>query len=115
MLRFLIAILFNAKRGPQLVSAMRKMIKHKDKYPEKTRYALALKLIRYLKKSARITTEVYGTENLPSEGGYVMYPNVNIVTEMTNMIDAERAYQANATAFNASKAIATKGLEIGRT
>ena len=75
MLRFLIAILFNAKRGPQLVSAMRKMIRHKDKYPEKTRYALALKLIRYLKKSARITTEVYGTENLPAEGGYVMYPN----------------------------------------
>ena len=49
------------------------------------------------------------------ENGYVMYPNVNIVTEMTNMIDAERAYQANATAFTASKAIATKGLEIGRT
>lgn len=49
------------------------------------------------------------------ENGYVMYPNVNIVAEMTNMIDAERAYQANATAFTASKAIATKGLEIGRS
>ena len=49
------------------------------------------------------------------ENGYVLYPNVNIVTEMTNMIDAERAYQANATAFASSKAIATKGLEIGRT
>ena len=49
------------------------------------------------------------------ENGYVMYPNVNIVTEMTNMIDAERAYQANATAFTASKAMAMKGLEIGKT
>ena len=49
------------------------------------------------------------------ENGYVMYPNVNIVTEMTNMIDAERAYQANATAFNASKAMAMKGLDIART
>ena len=49
------------------------------------------------------------------ENGYVFYPNVNIVTEMTNMIDAERAYQANATAFNASKSIAMKGLEIGRS
>ncbi|MCR5106690.1 MAG: flagellar basal body rod protein FlgC [Lachnospiraceae bacterium] len=47
------------------------------------------------------------------EDGYVWYPNVNIVTEMTNMIDATRAYEANATAFTASKAIATKGLEIG--
>ncbi|NLG04409.1 MAG: flagellar basal body rod protein FlgC [Clostridia bacterium] len=45
--------------------------------------------------------------------GYVWYPNVNIVTEMTNMIDSSRAYEANATAFTASKTIAMKGLEIG--
>lgn len=49
------------------------------------------------------------------ENGYVYYPNVNIVEEMTNMIDAERAYQANATAFNASKSIAMKGLEIAKS
>ncbi len=48
------------------------------------------------------------------ENGYVMYPNVNIITEMTNMIDASRAYEANSTAFNASKAMAMKGLEIGK-
>ncbi|MCI9200852.1 MAG: flagellar basal body rod protein FlgC [Lachnospiraceae bacterium] len=48
------------------------------------------------------------------ENGYVMYPNVNIITEMTNMIDASRAYEANSTAFNATKAMAMKGLEIGK-
>ena len=47
------------------------------------------------------------------ENGYVTYPNVNIITEMTNLIDATRAYEANATAFNASKSMALKGLEIG--
>lgn len=47
------------------------------------------------------------------ENGYVTYPNVNIITEMTNMIDASRAYEANATAFNASKSMAQRGLEIG--
>lgn len=47
------------------------------------------------------------------ENGYVTYPNVNIVTEMTNLIDSSRAFEANATAFNASKAIALKGLEMG--
>lgn len=47
------------------------------------------------------------------ENGYVMYPNVNTVTEMTNLIDASRSYEANATAFNASKTIAMKGLEMG--
>ncbi len=47
------------------------------------------------------------------ENGYVTYPNVNIITEMTNMIDASRAYEANSTAFNASKSMALKGLELG--
>ena len=46
------------------------------------------------------------------ENGYVTYPNVNTITEMTNLIDANRAYEANATAFNASKSMATTGLSI---
>ncbi len=48
------------------------------------------------------------------ENGYVEYPNVNTVTEMTNLIDASRSYEANVTAFNASKSMALKGLEIGQ-
>lgn len=46
------------------------------------------------------------------ENGYVTYPNVNTITEMTNLIDASRAYEANATAFDASKAIASRGLDL---
>lgn len=48
------------------------------------------------------------------ENGYVTYPNVNIIMEMTNLIDASRAYEANSTAFNASKSIALKGLEMNQ-
>ena len=48
------------------------------------------------------------------ENGYVAYPNVNTVTEMTNLIDATRAYEANATAFDASKNMALTGLNIGK-
>ena len=48
------------------------------------------------------------------ENGYVTYPNVDVVTEMVNLIDASRSYEANATAFDASKSMALKGLEIGR-
>ncbi|MHB1407159.1 MAG: flagellar basal body rod protein FlgC [Desulfitobacteriaceae bacterium] len=46
--------------------------------------------------------------------GYVRLPNVNIVTEMVDMISASRAYEANVTALNASKSMASKALEIGR-
>lgn len=75
MLRFLWAIISNAKRGPKIIPTMRKMSKNPEKYSEEKRYAYAMKLIRYLKNSAKITTEVYGVENLPTEGGYVMFPN----------------------------------------
>lgn len=47
------------------------------------------------------------------ENGYVMYPNVNTVTEMTNLIDATRAYEANVTVLNSTKSMALKALEIG--
>ena len=48
------------------------------------------------------------------ENGYVMYPNVNIITEMTNLIDASRSYEANATAFAATKAMTQQGLQMGQ-
>ena len=47
------------------------------------------------------------------ENGYVWRPNVNTVTEMTNLIDATRAYEANTTAFNASKSMVQAALKIG--
>lgn len=49
------------------------------------------------------------------ENGYVSYPNVNTVTEMTNLIDASRAYEANTTAFNASKSMMQSALKIGQS
>ena len=46
--------------------------------------------------------------------GYVSYPNVNTVTEMTNLIDSSRAYEANTTAFDAMKNMVQAGLSIGQ-
>lgn len=46
--------------------------------------------------------------------GYVAHPNVEIVREMADLITSVRAYEANVTAFNASKNLFLKALEIGR-
>lgn len=46
--------------------------------------------------------------------GYVEMPNVQVMSEMVNMIAATRAYEANATALNEAKSLAVKALEIGR-
>lgn len=45
------------------------------RYTEEKRYAYARLTVDRMKKSGHITTIGYGTENLPKEGGYVMFPN----------------------------------------
>ncbi len=46
--------------------------------------------------------------------GYVAYPNVDIVTEMVDMMAATRAYEANVTAIEASRAMIQKALDMLR-
>lgn len=48
------------------------------------------------------------------EDGYVRLPNVEVVQEMTDMMAAYRAYEANITALNTFKDMAVKTLEIGK-
>ncbi len=70
---------------------------------------------------AEITTDtetgprVYDPTNPDADvDGYVTYPNVDIVVEMTNMLSATRSYEANLASVEASKRMALKALEIGR-
>lgn len=49
-----------------------------------------------------------------NEEGYVEYPNVTLVKEVTDAMAASQAYSANVTALNTLKTVANKGLEIGR-
>ena len=44
--------------------------------------------------------------------GIVMYPNINIVEEMTNIVSASRSFEANVTVIQATKELATKALQI---
>lgn len=46
--------------------------------------------------------------------GYVAYPNINIMQEMVDMIQASRAYEANIATMNTSKNMALSALEISR-
>ena len=48
------------------------------------------------------------------EDGFVRMPNVEVVQEMTDMMAAYRAYEANITALNVFKDMAMKTLEIGK-
>ena len=54
--------------------------------------------------------------NHPDAGkdGYVEYPNVDLLAEMSDLISASRAYESNVDTLNAQKNMISKALEIGR-
>ena len=58
---------------------------------------------------------VYNPEHPDADDrGYVQMPNVDLLKETIDGMEASRAYEANVTAFNAIKTMAAKGLEIGK-
>ena len=46
------------------------------------------------------------------EEGYVEFPDINVVSEMVQLIAASRGYEANVTVMNATKSLAKRSLEI---
>lgn len=48
------------------------------------------------------------------EEGYVEYPNVDLLVEMSDLIAASRAYESNIDTLNAQKNMISKALEIGK-
>ena len=75
MLRFIYVIIMNVFRAPYIVPKMRREAEHPERYTEEERYNLARHVVRLMKLSGKIHTRAYGIENLPKEGGYIMYPN----------------------------------------
>lgn len=75
MLRFIYVIIVNIFRILYYAPKMSHCAKHPEKYSAEDKYALAQKLIATVKRTGRITTEYYGTENLPENGGYIMFAN----------------------------------------
>lgn len=65
----------NLFRAPYMITRMRYEADHADRYTEDERYKLVRHVVFLMKKSGKIATQCYGLENLPTEGGYVMYPN----------------------------------------
>lgn len=79
------------------------MDKHDERYTEEQRYEVARRAVSIMQKNGFIHTNVYGEENLPDEGGYVMYANhqgkydaLGIISSHQNpctiMIDEKRSH-----------------------
>jgi len=58
---------------------------------------------------------VYDPQNVDAnEEGYVRFPAINLAAEMTDMMQAQRSYEANVTTLNATKEVMKKEMEIGK-
>jgi flagellar basal-body rod protein FlgC len=51
---------------------------------------------------------------MADEEGYVAYPNVNVVEEMTNMISSSRSFQINVEVMNTAKTMMQRVLSLGQ-
>ena len=59
-------------------------------------------------------TRVYDPTHPDADAqGYVKYPNVNMVVEMTNMLSASRSYEAGLSIVDAARSMAIKAIDIG--
>ncbi len=74
MLRFVQVIVCNLPRI-YMIPRMAYMAAHPEKYSEERCYKYARLAIRRMMRSGHIRTQAYGLENLPKEGGYIMFPN----------------------------------------
>lgn len=61
-------VLNNIKRA-------RRYIAETDKYTDEDRFNFACKIIDHMRRRSRTTTLCFGRENLPTEGGYILYSN----------------------------------------
>jgi len=57
--------------------------------------------------------KVYDPGHPDADGeGYVSFPNINLITEFVNALEASRAYEANVASIDISKEMANLGLRI---
>lgn len=76
MIRFYFVIIASIGAIIYFVPKMAHYARHPEKYSEKDCYALAQEVIRRVKKTARVSTEFYGQENLPkTDRGYILISN----------------------------------------
>lgn len=75
MNRLVAVVLKNIHRIPGLYAKLCRYARHPESYPEEERWAHIQKILRLVIFSGKVELEVTGTENIPTEGGFLMYGN----------------------------------------
>lgn len=75
MNRLALMVLKNILKLPGGLAKLRHYAKHTDRYPEEEKYRHIQYLLRLAIKAGNVEVQVYGQDNLPRQGGFVLYGN----------------------------------------
>lgn len=75
MNRIVLMVLKNIMKVPGLYSKLCHYAKHTEEYPEEEKFDHIAKIMNIAVKSGNVNLQVHGLENIPAEGGFVMYGN----------------------------------------
>ncbi|ABC76849.1 flagellar basal body rod protein FlgC [Syntrophus aciditrophicus] len=90
-------------------------VKQKFRFGDRLRDAIREVALKEVVEDGETVRKVYDPSHPDADQqGNVAMPNVNVMMEMTDMITASRAYEACVTAFDATKNMALKTLDIGK-
>ena len=92
---------------------VRKIASFQENYDEKLGM-LGVKAVSIEEDKSPLRREYEPTNPDADAEGYVEYPNVDLLVEMSDLITASRAYESNIDTLNAQKDMISKALEIGR-
>ncbi len=92
---------------------VRKTAIFSENYDEKVGM-LGVKAVKIEEDKSPLKREYDPSHPDADEEGYVEYPNVDFLVEMSDLVSASRAYESNVDTLNAQKSMVSKALEIGR-
>lgn len=92
---------------------VRKVVSFKENFDEKLGM-LGVKAVAIEEDKSPLRKVYEPNHPDADEEGYVEYPNVDLLVEMSELITASRAYESNVDTLNAQKDMISKALEIGR-
>ena len=92
---------------------VRKVASFQENYDEKLGM-LGVKAVAIEEDKSPLRREYEPTNPDADDEGYVEYPNVDLLVEMSDLITASRAYESNIDTLNAQKDMISKALEIGK-
>lgn len=88
MKRILLMVLYNFPFVPWWWYQLCSYARHTDNMPEDKKYALLKKITLHANKGGRVRIKVYGKKNIPSQKGFIFFPNHQGLFDVLSIIEA---------------------------